>query len=174
MDTKRLLCHDIGQFKITEYLLAPFLGLFLMGCGNGSGEAKPPRKSPEVTNARYERVQVAIDGKPIDADSKIIIGHDFLVTVSFRRLHVWPNMNNSESHILALVMEQIREHEVTRRTPSLNWVSEKEGVLTFSGKVEALPEPGTYGFWIQEAVTTETLGLERYLLFATNLRNVNP
>ncbi len=172
MDTKHLLCREVGRILAVLTRVLPLMCLLLVGCG--SSEATPPRRLPTVNTTRYERIQVVIDGKPIEPNSTITVDRDFVVTVSFRRLHIWPEINNPESHLLALVMQQIREHEVTRRNPSLQFESEKDGVLTFTGKIEGLKETGIFGFWIQEAVTTETLGLERYLLFATNVRNVKP
>lgn len=182
MDMKRSLCLEVGGFPVSPIFLLPLLGLMILGCGDASRDAnsgasrvvKPPPDLPAIANDRYERVQVAIDGKPIDTTTTITVGRDFIVTVSFRRLHVWSGMNNSESFIHPLVMEKLREHTVTRRSPSLNWQSEKDGILTFSGKVEALQESGVFGLWIRETVVSETVGMERYFLFATNIRSVKP
>lgn len=171
MVMKQLHCRESGRFRIAPTLLLPVLGLLILGCGDGTGEVKPP-DLPALANDRYERVQVAIDGKPVDASTTITVGQDFVVTVTFRRLHLWPGIDNPESEIEAKVMEKGRKQTVTRRYPSLDWQSEKDGVLTFSGKVKGLPESGVFGFWIQENVTTETLGVQRYVLFATNVRNV--
>jgi hypothetical protein len=173
MDTRRLLCRELGAIRCIGVRVVSLLCLLLLGCGNS--EAMPPRKLPTVNNTRYERVQVAIDGKPIDSNMTMTAGRDFVVTVSFRRHHVWLGMKNPESHIDVLVMQQIREHEVTCRNDSLNWDSvTKDGVLTFTGKVDGLKDSGLFGFWIQETVMTESHGMERYFLFATNLRNAKP
>ena len=182
MVMKHLLCHEDGRFRVVPIvlLLLFFLGLAFVGRGCGSNrssgnrQATPPRDFPALAKDRYEQVQVTIDGKGVDANTTITVGKDFDVSVSFRRLHVWPGLDNAEQPILALVFEQDREHKVTRRSPILNWQSEKNGVLTYSGKLEGLPERGVYGFYIQEAVATETLGLDRYYLFATNIRNIQP
>ncbi len=174
MVMKQLHCREIGRFRIAPRHLLPILGLLILGCGDGTSEAKPPREIPAIANDRFERVQVAIDGKPVDASTTITVGQDFVVTVSFRRLHVWPGMDNPESFIYAKVVEKGRKQTLTRRDKSLEWQSERDGVLTFSGKVKGLPESGVFGFWIQECVTTETPGVDRHVLFATNLRNVKP
>ncbi len=174
MVMKRLRCLEAGRFQVVVSLLLPVFGLLILGCSSGSGEATPPRDLPAIATDRYERVQVAIDGKPVDAATTITVGKDFIVTVSFRRLHAWPGMNNPESMIEAMVMLKVREHTVTCRYPSLAWQSEKDGVLTFTGKVTGLDESGVFGFRIRENVTSETLGLERHILFATNIRSVKP
>ena len=169
---KPLPCREIHRFQLASRLLLPVLGLLILGCGDGNGEAQPPRDLPAIANDRYEQVRVSIEGKPVDADTTITVGQDFVVTVSFRRLHVWPLMDNPESSIFATVMEKGRKHTWTGRDQSLDWQSEKDGILTFTGKVKGLPESGVFGFSIQESVTTETPGVDRYVLFATNIRNV--
>jgi hypothetical protein len=145
-----------------------------LGCGSGSnsGEAKPPPVFPPIAEKRYERAQVSVDGKAVNASTTITVNRDFEVTVSFRRRHVWPGMDNPESNIFALIKSKRREHTVTHRNASLAWQSEKDGILTFTGIVDGLPESGVFGLWIEEAVSTETLGVERYFLSVQNIRNV--
>jgi len=174
METKRLPCREIGRFRIAPRLLLPVLGLLILGCGDGTREVKPPREMPPIAKDRFDGVQVAIDGKPVDSRTTITVGQDFVVTVSFRRLHVWPGMENPESLVEVLMMEKSAKEGLTHRYPILEWQSEKDGVLTFTGKVEGLPDSGVFGFWIREIVTTETPGVDRHVLFATNLRNVKP
>lgn len=179
MEMKRLLCHDVGRFQIVPGLLLPLLSLLILGCGGGSRSVSPEAKPPDlpaIASDRYEQVQVIIDGKPVDANTTITVGRAFVVAVSFRRRHVWPGLDNPESLLHALIMEQDHEYTLTRRTAFLDWQSEKDGVLTFADKVEALQEPGVFGLWIRENVTTETEtpGVGRYLLFAANVRNVKP
>lgn len=177
MGMKRSLCHKHRRFRVVaiDWL---FVSLTLIGCGgetksvSRSREAQPLRNSPAVANDRYEQVQVTIDGKPMDADTTITVGRDFEVTVSFRRLHTWSDLDNSESMIEAIIMEQYRELTLTRRYPTLTWQSEKNGVLTYAGTVESLAEHGVFSFKIEETVTTEMPGIQRYVLFATNLRSV--
>lgn len=169
MGTKRLLCREAGGYLVAG-LFGPLLGLVIFGCG--SGEATPPRDFPAINRDRYEQVRVAVDGRPVDANTTITAGRDFVVTVSFRRLHVWPGMNNPESYMDALLLKTSDGQTVIRKDSSIRTFSEKDGLLTFSGKVESLPETGVLGLWIQESVTTETPGLERYYLFAANIRSV--
>ncbi len=122
---------EYGGFRVIPILWLLFLGLALTGCGyggksvSGSREATAPLDLPAVANDRYEQVQVTIDGKPVDAGTTITVGRDFVVTVSFRRLHVWPGLDNLESMIEAVVIEQYREHTLTRRYPTLKWQSKK-------------------------------------------------
>lgn len=174
MEMRRLHCLEARKLLVAQCLVGAFLSLLMLGCGSGksSGEAQPPPRPTAIAEKRYERAQVSVDGKPVNASTTLTAGRDFDVTVSFRRRHSWPGMDNPESHIFALVMEKRREHTLTRRNEPLAWQSEKDGILTFTGTVDGLAESGVFGLWIEEAVSTETLGVERYFLFVENIRNV--
>ena len=184
MGMKRFLCRKAGRASVVPMgRFWSLVSLVLFGCGSGTvgtsdggrdrGECRPPPPSetPAVANDRFDQVQVSIDGQPIEPGTTIAVNHDFVVTVSFRRRVVWPGMNNPESQIDALIMERSREHMFTRRFESLEDFAEKAGVLTFSGKVDGLPDTGVFGLWIRESVRPDpSKKIQRYHLFTANVR----
>jgi hypothetical protein len=168
METKRLSYLEARGFLFWLSVCSLPFG----GCERGPRESTPPRVVAVIAQDRYEQVQVRIDGKPADLATTLTAGRNFSVTVSFRRRHVWPDLVNHESLIDALVLEQGNNSTLTRRNPGLDFQSEKDGLLTFQGNVDGVPELGIFSFRIQENVFSEAPGIQRYCLFATDIRNV--
>lgn len=161
--------------KVSRYrsssLLALVLALmpaWLIG-GCGSKEIIPPKDSPSVSSERYEQVQVTIDGSVVSDQTTLRTGQDFDVTVSFRRKVTWPGLVNKEASIQALIMDGNLGKPVINRDSSLSFVSDKDGLVTFRGRIEGLRGTGVYGFWIRENAVLK-YNVNRYYPFVGKIR----
>lgn len=141
----------------------------LDGCG--SNEPIVPRDVPAVAVDRYKQVEVRIDDQVVRDEILLSVSSKKSLTVSFRRIVTWPDLDNREASI---EMQFVGGHDsvpTIYEDATLHFTSDQNGLLTYTGELVAPAKPGEFGLWLREHVAPPSSpGVERFVIFVSKAK----
>jgi predicted small lipoprotein YifL len=151
--------------SISAFVLVVIVAL--SGCG--SKEPIVPRDVPAVAVDRYKQVEVRIDGQVVRDEVSLSVASKKSLTVSFQRTATWPDLDNREASIEMLFMDGRDSVPTIYGDADLDFASDQNGLLTYTGELVAPAKPGKYGLWLREHVVSSSIpgGIDRYFLFVS-------
>ena len=141
---------------------------FAAACGCDSNVPVPPTKLPEVAWDRYESIKFDVNSQLLrpKASVSVVQGQTIKIELRFRRVVYWKDLNEQEATIHVSVLDARRTPPTECAGISLAFVSNRDGVLTFSGEIGGDLLPGRYGLFVSELGIPR---LEKATIFAGTL-----
>ncbi len=169
MATSRFLFRrflDCGAQMLQTCCSAILVGCIAIGCG--SSGPKPPETLPKVAYDRYESIRFRVNSTEVRPNKSTTVVKDQKATleVQFRRVVFWKDLDDRESSIQVLVIEQGRNGVVERAGQYLSFVASRDGVISFAAEYTNKLSVGRYGLVVAERGTPN---LDQAILFSGTL-----